>query len=136
MHARSAANESSAWLDTARLEQWLKDNVPGFDGPITAEKFPGGQSNPTFKLTTPKHCYVMRRKPLPGAHAVEREHRIISALEQQAFPVPHSYGLCEDESVAGKSITIRAGSKIRISLGSPGSDNARSIRTRSSAMEK
>ena len=56
---------STQELELTRLEPWLRANVPGFDGPLSAEKFPGGQSNPTFKLTAGQHEYVLRRKP-PG----------------------------------------------------------------------
>ena len=49
--------------------------------------------------------YVLRRKPpgklLPGAHAVEREYRVLAALGGAGFPVPRVYGLCEDEGVIG-----------------------------------
>lgn len=38
-------------LDVARLARYLEDHVPGFEGPVEAEKFAGGQSNPTFLLT-------------------------------------------------------------------------------------
>lgn len=34
-----------------RLQSYLEEHIKGFEGPCTAEKFPGGQSNPTFKLT-------------------------------------------------------------------------------------
>jgi aminoglycoside phosphotransferase (APT) family kinase protein len=65
----------------------------------------GGQSNPTYQLVTPTRAYVMRRKP-PGrlvrsAHAVDREHRVISALHPTGFPVPRPYALCVDDSVIG-----------------------------------
>ena len=56
---------STQELELSRLEPWLRTNVPGFDEPLSAEKFPGGQSNPTFKLTAGEHEYVLRRKP-PG----------------------------------------------------------------------
>ena len=85
-------------------------HVPGFVGPLTAAKFPGGQSNPTYRLDTPTRRYVMRRKPpgklLPGAHAVDREYRIISALGAQGFPVPRTYGHCTDTSVIGTEFFI------------------------------
>ena len=83
----------------------MAENVPGFRGPVSMQQYPGGQSNPTYLLTTASGEYVLRRKPsgklLPGAHAVEREHRVISALATTGFPVPDTYGLCEDESVLG-----------------------------------
>src|SRR4029079_8999156 len=92
-------------FDPAALEQWLKREVEGYRGPLRVEQFRGGQSNPTYKLITPGRCYVLRRKPpgklLPGAHAVDREYRVIDALGRQSFPVARVYGLCEDEGVIG-----------------------------------
>jgi len=92
-------------FDAAALETWLAAQVPDYAGPLTIEQFKGGQSNPTYKLTTPGRSYVMRRKPpgklLPGAHAVEREYRVITALGEQDFPVAKSYGLCDDPAVIG-----------------------------------
>jgi aminoglycoside phosphotransferase (APT) family kinase protein len=72
---------------------------------MTSSKFAGGQSNPTFRLDTPGTTYVLRRKPpgklLPGAHAVDREYRVLSALYGSAVPVAKTYHLCEDDSVIG-----------------------------------
>ena len=68
-------------------------------------KFPGGQSNPTYRLSDGARTYVLRRKPfgktLPSAHAVDREYRLISALYPSGFPVARAYGLCEDTEVIG-----------------------------------
>jgi len=53
----------------------------------------------------------MRKKP-PGkllsktAHQVEREYRIIHALEKTDVPVPKAYGLCEDAGVIGTAFYI------------------------------
>jgi aminoglycoside phosphotransferase (APT) family kinase protein len=92
-------------FDAARLEEWLEQEVEGYCGPLRVEQFRGGQSNPTYKLITPDRAYVLRRKPpgklLPGAHAVDREYRVISALGRQGFPVARAYGLCLDEAVIG-----------------------------------
>jgi aminoglycoside phosphotransferase (APT) family kinase protein len=52
-------------FDQERLTDWMADNVAGFSGPLTVEQFKGGQSNPTYKLSTPARSYVLRRKP-PG----------------------------------------------------------------------
>jgi aminoglycoside phosphotransferase (APT) family kinase protein len=38
---------------------------------------------------------------LKGAHAVEREARVMTALGSIGFPVPHVHGLCTDDSVIG-----------------------------------
>jgi aminoglycoside phosphotransferase (APT) family kinase protein len=92
-------------FDPARLEGWMRAHVDGYAGPLSVEQFKGGQSNPTYKLVTPTRAYVLRRKPpgklLPGAHAVDREYRVISALHRQGFPVARPFGLCEDETVIG-----------------------------------
>ena len=100
----TAVREGSRF-DEAALARWMEANVVGYAGPLTVEQFKGGQSNPTFKLTTPGQTYVMRRKPpgilLKGAHAVEREARILTALGTTGFPVAKVYGLCTDDSVIG-----------------------------------
>ncbi|HAK62539.1 MAG TPA: phosphotransferase family protein, partial [Alphaproteobacteria bacterium] len=36
-----------------------------------------------------------------SAHAVDREFRVISALNRTSIPVPRAYSLCTDESVLG-----------------------------------
>lgn len=97
-------------FDEAALAAWMADHVEGFAGPLTVRQFKGGQSNPTYELTTPRQKYVMRRKPpgklLPSAHAVDREFKVISALYPTGFPVPRPYGLCQDEAVIGTMFYI------------------------------
>jgi aminoglycoside phosphotransferase (APT) family kinase protein len=92
-------------FDEAALACWMTENVEGFAGPIKVEQFKGGQSNPTYKLLTPTADYVLRRKPpgqlLPGAHAIDREVRILTALGKTGFPVAHIHGLCTDDSLIG-----------------------------------
>ncbi|AOR75478.1 phosphotransferase [Novosphingobium resinovorum] len=100
----TAVREGYAF-DEAALTAWLEANVEGFAGPLSVEQFKGGQSNPTYKLVTPSRSYVLRRKPpgqlLKGAHAVEREAKVLSALHGAGFPVAKVYGLCEDDGVIG-----------------------------------
>ncbi|MEO8738608.1 MAG: phosphotransferase [Casimicrobiaceae bacterium] len=92
-------------FDVGALEHYMRANIDGFAGPIEVAQFKGGQSNPTFVLTTPGKRYVLRRKPpgqlLPSAHAVDREYRVISALAHTDVPVPLTYCLCTDETVIG-----------------------------------
>ena len=92
-------------LDTQKLAAYLEQQVPGFKGPLTAEKFPGGQSNPTYAVSAESGRYVLRRKPpgllLKSAHAVDREFKVIAALADTGVPVAKVYHLCEDESVIG-----------------------------------
>jgi aminoglycoside phosphotransferase (APT) family kinase protein len=99
-------------FDEARLAAWMEAHVEGFAGPLTVEQFKGGQSNPTYKLVTPGRSYVLRRKPpgqvLKGAHAVEREARVLLALGSTGFPVAHVHGLCLDEGVIGSWFYVMA----------------------------
>ncbi|MFN3475260.1 MAG: phosphotransferase family protein [Blastomonas sp.] len=99
-------------LDEAKLTAWFEANVEGFSGPLKMSKFKGGQSNPTYKVTTPGAAYVLRRKPfgtlLPSAHAVDREYRVQAALYDQGFPVSRQFGLCEDDSVIGSMFYVMA----------------------------
>ncbi len=101
---------STQTLDIPRLQAYMEDHVPGFSGALTAEKFPGGQSNPTFRLQADGQSYVLRRKPpgelLKSAHAVDREFRVISALADTDVPVARAYCLCEDDDVIGSMFYI------------------------------
>jgi aminoglycoside phosphotransferase (APT) family kinase protein len=99
-------------FDVAALEAHLRAHLPGFDGPLAVEQFKGGQSNPTYKLTTPNAAYVMRSKPgpaaklLPSAHAIDREFRVMHALGRTDVPVPKMLLLCEDEAVIGRAFYL------------------------------
>jgi aminoglycoside phosphotransferase (APT) family kinase protein len=99
-------------FDVRALERFLQQALPGFTGPLEVSQFHGGQSNPTYRLTTPGRRYVMRSKPgpvaklLPSAHAVEREFRVMRALGAQDVPVPEVLLLCEDEAVIGRAFYV------------------------------
>jgi len=92
-------------LDAVRVTEYLSDKIDGFSGPIQVKKFEVGQSNPTFLLETPAKNYVLRRKPpgvlLKSAHAVDREFRVQSAIENTEVPVAKMHHLCEDDDVIG-----------------------------------
>lgn len=92
-------------LNELLLAQYLEAHIEGFKGPLTAEKFAGGQSNPTFKITAASGVYVLRRQPpgklLKSAHAVDREYKVLAALANTDVPVAKVYHLCEDRGVIG-----------------------------------
>lgn len=92
-------------FDQNALERWLTANIDGYAGPLSVEQFKGGQSNPTYRLTTPGQAYVLRRKPpgqvLQGAHDVLREARVLHALAATDVPVAPVKGVCADEAVIG-----------------------------------
>lgn len=101
---------STLALDTEKLSAYLQQHIDNFRGPLTAEKFAGGQSNPTYLITAASGKYVLRRKPpgvlLKSAHAVDREFRVMSALVQSAVPVPKMHLLCDDDSVIGSMFYV------------------------------
>lgn len=97
-------------FDQSALARWMTSNVVGYEGPLHVEQFKGGQSNPTYRLQTPQRDYVLRRKPpgtlLKGAHAVEREARVMAALSSAGFAVPRVFGVCDDERVLGSRFFV------------------------------
>ncbi len=97
-------------LDLRAVERWMAAQVEGFQGPVSAEKFVGGQSNPTYLLRASSGQYVLRRKPpgklLKSAHAVDREFRVQAALAGTDVPVARMHGLCMDDTVVGSAFYV------------------------------
>ena len=97
-------------LPADALAAYLETHVDGFHGPLTATKFKGGQSNPTYRIDAASGTYVLRRKPpgqlLPSAHAVDREFRVLGALHGTAVPVARPLHLCSDQSVIGSMFYV------------------------------
>ena len=97
-------------FDEQALFAYLERNIEGLRGPPEVRQFSGGQSNPTFTVSTNDRKYVVRKKPpgklLPRAHAVDREYRVMKALGTVGVAVPHVYLLCEDESIIGTAFYV------------------------------
>eukprot|EP00898_Chlorokybus_atmophyticus_P000655 jgi/Chlat1/1590/Chrsp124S01854 len=118
MESGAAAHAQHEMLDRTALAQYMSRHVAGFkllsaaeEGGFSISKFSHGQSNPTYLLQTDaQQRYVLRKKPagklLPSAHAVEREYRVLAALQSSKVPVPKVYCLCTDESVIGTPFYI------------------------------
>lgn len=107
-------------FDERALEQYLSKHLPGFEGTVSVKKFGFGASNPTYFVTTSAgQKYVLRKKPpgklIKGAHAVEREYRVMSSLAAQGFEVPKMHLLCEDPEVIGTAFYVMDFLKGRIS---------------------
>ncbi|WP_292966848.1 phosphotransferase [Novosphingobium sp. UBA1939] len=110
--ANAGAGEVRVAFDEAALARWMAAHVAGFAGPLDVAQFNGGQSNPTYRLSTPGARYVLRRKPpgplLKGAHDVLREARVLTALGPTPVPVPPVLGVCEDDGVIGSAFYVMA----------------------------
>jgi aminoglycoside phosphotransferase (APT) family kinase protein len=92
-------------LDLPALTNYMERVICLTSGPIQIETLVGGQSNPTFKISDGTKQFVLRKKPdgklMSSAHAIDREHRVMSALTQTNVPVPNMLAYCEDESIVG-----------------------------------
>jgi len=99
-------------IDLDRLADYFSQHLPQFSGALGARQFKDGQSNPTYLMESGGQSFVLRKKPpgdlLPGAHRIEREFRIISALAAHAVPVPGALHLCEDDSIIGTPFYVMA----------------------------
>ncbi len=97
-------------IDRDALERHLSGHLGGFHGPLEIRQFEGGQSNPTYFLHTPDRDYVLRKKPpgqlLPSAHQVDREYRVMTALQTSGVPVPPTLLMCSDDSVIGTAFFV------------------------------
>ncbi|HEY1886094.1 MAG TPA: phosphotransferase family protein, partial [Roseiarcus sp.] len=96
--------------DTSALDAWAKAHIEGWCGPSAAKKFPTGQSNPTYLIEAASGRYVLRRKPpgklLKSAHLIEREFRVLKALDKVEYPAPRPLAFCEDEGVIGTAFYL------------------------------
>ena len=101
-------------FDEAKLKAHLESHIEGFGRDLIVQQIKGGASNPTFKLTTQGPDgplrYVLRKKPpgvlLASAHQVDREYRVMKALEHTGVPVPRMRHLCTDDSVIGTAFYV------------------------------
>ena len=97
-------------LDLGKLGSYLRTHVQETGNLKGVEKFSDGQSNPTYLLDTETGQYVLRRQPpgelLKSAHAVDREFRVIEALQGSEVPVARAIHLCSDRRIIGSLFYI------------------------------
>ena len=97
-------------FDLSALNDYLGDQSSNVPEVLDYKQFKGGQSNPTYLLTTAEGEYVLRRKPpgklLKSAHAVDREYKVLTGLNDTNVPTPKTLILCEDENVIGTAFYI------------------------------
>ena len=100
--SHQVALDNAAW---SRLGAFLYDKGITPSHEVSATLLTGGQSNPTYRLVSGENSVVLRKKPagelLPSAHAIDREYRVMKALQHTAVPVPEMLIYCEDDSLIG-----------------------------------
>lgn len=93
-----------------RLGAYLYEKGITPSAQLQATLLTGGQSNPTYKLASGQKHLVLRKKPtgdlLPSAHAIDREFRVMQALQNTAVPVPRMLVYCEDASLIGTAFYV------------------------------
>lgn len=110
MQPDNTASAGQGQLDLALLGHYLQSRIPGLIGEPRAKQISGGQSNPTFFLSFDNRELVLRKQPagslLPSAHAVDREHRVMSALAGTGVPVPTMVLYEDDPAVVGTKFYV------------------------------
>lgn len=94
----------AADVDIGRLAGFLRAEFGGTIEP-ELQRIAGGQSNPTYFVTYGHRRLVLRKQPngpiLKGAHAVDREYRVLSALHPAGVPVPRPLLFHDDANLLG-----------------------------------
>ena len=102
---RPGAVRNGEQLDLSRVEAFLKDSIPGLEGPLRLEQFPSGASNLTYLVTCGRRQLILRRPPFgtkaATAHDMGREVKVLSALCDHLPFVPRPLAYCADDAVMG-----------------------------------
>lgn len=100
----TTASDRGIDFDVARLNEHLKGWLGGA-GSTRVERTHGGMSNPTYFVTRGDWRGVLRKQPgnvlMPSAHAIDREYRVLTALQESPVPTPRPYLYCEDREIVG-----------------------------------
>jgi aminoglycoside phosphotransferase (APT) family kinase protein len=97
-------------LNLERLIPYLKQRVPGLDGPLTVQQFPSGHSNLTYLVRGPLRELVLRRPPfgskVQGAHDMNREFNVLAHLHDHFPAAPQPVLYCPDDAVIGSPFYV------------------------------
>jgi aminoglycoside phosphotransferase (APT) family kinase protein len=92
-------------MDVRALRAVLATRLGPDGGGFRLDPVAGGQSNPTFFLDHGGRRLVLRKQPpgplLKGAHAIDREWRVLRALSGTALPVPRPVLYHDDPAPLG-----------------------------------
>lgn len=111
MSAPPSTAPEAIGLDQEAVEQWLVTAVPDARPPLSFHVLAGGYSNLTYRVVDQRgRSWVLRRPPTgplrPGAHSMEREWRILTALQTSAVPVPPTTAFCAEPEVTGAEFYV------------------------------
>lgn len=97
-------------LDWARLEKYLRSELPDLDGPFSVLQFPRGAANLTYQVTFGAQRLVVRRPPFgalgAGAHDMRREYRVLSQLWESYPRAPRALLYTDNPEVLGAEFFV------------------------------
>lgn len=97
-------------FDERAVAAYLREHIPGLEGPMQAQQFPGGHANLTYLLRFGERELVLRRPPLgpvaPKSHDMAREYRVLSKLADHLPQAPRAFLLCEDPQIMGAIFVV------------------------------
>ena len=96
--------------DNYKLKNYLASHLPGLEGELVIEQFPGGYSNLTFLLKVSGREYVLRKPPhganIKSAHDMGREFNVLTALKPVYKPIASPILYCDDLTIIGSPFYI------------------------------
>ncbi|MDI9941277.1 phosphotransferase family protein (plasmid) [Rhodococcus opacus] len=105
-----ATAQTPLGLDLDVLGAWFASEIPGSGSDLQATLIAGGRSNLTYIVTDGRQEWIVRRPPLghvlATAHDMNREYRVMSALQNTGVPVPRTFALCTDPAVLGADFYV------------------------------
>jgi aminoglycoside phosphotransferase (APT) family kinase protein len=105
-----ATAQTPLGLDLDVLGAWFASEIPGSGSDLRATLIAGGRSNLTYIVTDGRQEWIVRRPPLghvlATAHDMNREYRVMSALQNTGVPVPRTFALCTDPAVLGADFYV------------------------------
>ncbi|TQC43351.1 phosphotransferase family protein [Rhodococcus sp. WS4] len=105
-----ATAQTPLGLDLDVLGAWFASEIPGSGSELQATLIAGGRSNLTYIVTDGRQEWIVRRPPLghvlATAHDMNREYRVMSALQNTGVPVPRTFALCTDPAVLGADFYV------------------------------
>ena len=100
----SSREDRTTDFDISRLNEYLRSWLGG-TASTQVERTSGGMSNPTYFVSRGDWRGVLRKQPtsvlMPSAHAIDREYRVLTALQGSDVTTPKPYRYCEDREVLG-----------------------------------
>lgn len=104
------SDDLSGLVDVERLREWLDVQGLAPGAPLKVARLSGGMSNESFSVRRGGERWVLRRPAqvaLSGAdRGMQREFRVLSALEGTPVPHPQPLALCADADVIGCAFYI------------------------------